>query len=52
MFYFGDTWWFCKHGSFALMYFGDGTPSIGTVGSYQFPQGYKIGFMVRAMTTQ
>ena len=41
----------CKHGSFALMYFGDGTPSIGTVGSYQFPQGYKIGFMVRAMTS-
>ncbi len=41
----------CKHGSFALMYFGDGKPSIGTKGSYQFPKGYKIGFMVRAQTT-
>ena len=41
-----------KHVSYALMYFGDGNPEIGvTKGSYQFPQGYKIGFMVRAKTT-
>lgn len=43
-----------KHGSFALLYFGDETPQTGengTVGSFQFPKGYKIGFMVRANTT-
>ena len=40
-----------KHGSYALMYFGDGIPSIGTTGSYSFPKGYKIGFMVRAKST-
>jgi len=43
-----------KHGSFALLYFGDGTPSYGengAVGTFQFPKGYKIGFMVRAKTT-
>lgn len=40
-----------NHGSYALLYFGDGTPSVGTVGTYQFPKGYKIGFMVRAKTT-
>ena len=40
-----------KHCSFALLYFGDSkNPSIGTVGSFTFPQGYKIGFMVRAKT--
>ena len=42
-----------KHGSFALLYFGDGTPNVGengTVGTFQFPKGYKIGFMVRATT--
>jgi hypothetical protein len=33
------------------MYFGDETPDIGTVGSYKFPSGYKIGFMVRAKTS-
>ena len=39
------------HGSFALLYFGDSkNPEIGTTGSFQFPKGYKIGFMVRAMT--
>ena len=39
------------HGSFALLYFGDSkNPTIGTTGSFQFPKGYKIGFMVRAMT--
>lgn len=37
-----------KHHSYALIYWGDGTPVVGeTVGSYQFPKGYKIGFMVR-----
>lgn len=40
-----------KRNSFILAYFGDGTPSIGTQGSYHFPAGYKIGFMVRAKTT-
>lgn len=39
-----------KHDSYALLYFGDGTPQKGTTGSFQFPQGYKIGFMVRAKT--
>ncbi len=40
-----------KHGSFALLYFGDSkTPEIGTVGTFQFPKGYKIGFMIRANT--
>lgn len=40
-----------KRGSYTLIYWGDGEPSIGTVGSYQFPAGYKIGFMVQAKTT-
>ena len=42
-----------KHGSFALLYFGDGTPTVGkngTKGSFEFPKGYKIGFMIRAKT--
>ena len=39
-----------KRNSYALMYFGDGAPSDGTVGTYQFPKGYKIGFMVRTKT--
>lgn len=39
-----------KRNSFILAYFGDGTPSVGTEGTYQFPAGYKIGFMVRAKT--
>ena len=39
-----------KHGAYALIYWGDGTPTEGTVGNYQFPEGYKIGFMVRAKT--
>ena len=41
----------CKHASYALVYWGDGIPAIGTEGSYTFPKGYKIGFMVRAKTT-
>lgn len=40
-----------KHVSYGLVYWGDGTPDENTVGTYQFPAGYKIGFMVRAMTT-
>lgn len=39
-----------KDCSYALLYYGDGTPEIGTEGSYTFPKGYKIGFMVRAKT--
>lgn len=40
-----------KKYAYALIYWGDGTPTTGTTGSYQFPAGYKIGFMVRAKTT-
>ena len=40
-----------KHKSYALIYWGDGTPTVGTEGSYEFHKGYKIGFMVRAKTT-
>ena len=39
-----------KRSAFACLYFGDGTPEIGTVGDFHFPEGYKIGFMVRAKT--
>ena len=39
-----------KNDAFAALYFGDGTPEIGTKGSFTFPPGYKIGFMVRAKT--
>ena len=51
--HFGDTEddVISKRSSYALVYWGDGTPEIGTTGSYQFPEGYKIGFMVRAKTT-
>ena len=40
-----------KHTGYALIYWGDSQPTEGTVGSYQFPAGYKIGFMIRAKTT-
>ena len=40
-----------KRGSYTLIYWGDGIPSVGTTGSYQFPEGYRIGFMIRANTT-
>jgi hypothetical protein len=40
-----------KRAAYAALYFGDGTPEVGTVGSFEFPAGYKIGFMVRAKTT-
>jgi hypothetical protein len=39
-----------KRASYTLIYWGDGTPTLGTEGSYLFPNGYKIGFMVRAKT--
>lgn len=37
-----------KHATYALIYWGEGTPDANSVGTYQFPKGYKIGFMVRA----
>ncbi len=40
-----------KNSSFALMYFGDGTPSENQTGSFVFPAGYKIGFMIRSNYT-
>ena len=40
-----------KRTSYTLVYWGDGIPTIGTEGTYEFPSGYKIGFMVRAKTT-
>ena len=39
-----------KSYSYALLYYGDDTPEVGTKGDYIFPKGYKIGFMVRAKT--
>ena len=39
-----------KRDAYACLYFGDGAPEIGTKGSFTFPEGYKIGFMVRAKT--
>ncbi|MBQ9671312.1 MAG: LruC domain-containing protein [Prevotella sp.] len=33
--------------SYTLAYFGDGEPTNGTTGSYQFPAGYRIGLMFR-----
>lgn len=50
--YFGETEddEIRKSSSYALLYYGDGTPEVGTKGNYNFPKGYKIGFMVRAKT--
>lgn len=39
-----------KKCAYVLVYWGNEIPTIGTVGSYQFPEGYNIGFMVRAKT--
>ena len=40
-----------KRNAYCLIYWGDGTPTPGvTTGSFIFPEGYKIGFMVRAKT--
>ena len=42
-----------KDNSWALIYWGEGSPVVGeTTGSFTFPVGYKIGFMLRSMTTQ
>ncbi len=40
-----------KRGSYALIYWGEGKPEEGTIGTYKFPAGLKIGFMVRANTS-
>lgn len=40
-----------KKASYQLIYWGDDKPTIGTQGTYIFPSGYKIGFMIRAKTT-
>lgn len=40
-----------KTNSYVLAYYGDGIPSVGTTGSYQFPAGYKIGFCYKSNTT-
>ena len=38
-----------KRGAYALIYWGDGTPEVNkTTGSYKFPEGLKIGFMLRS----
>ena len=38
-----------RNKAFALIYWGDNaTPSAGVKGSFQFPAGYKIGFMTRS----
>jgi hypothetical protein len=39
-----------KTKSYALVYWGDNTPSVGSTGSYQFPKGYKVGFMYKSNT--
>ena len=42
-----------KHGSYALLYFeteGNAAPAEKAKGSFIFPEGYKIGFMIRAKT--
>lgn len=39
-----------KRAAYACLYFGDGAPTVGATGSFVFPAGYKIGFMVRAKT--
>lgn len=40
-----------KRNSYILAYFGDGDAYVGKQGTYHFPKGYKIGFMVRANTS-
>ena len=39
-----------KRSAYAALYYGDGVPEVGTKGTFTFPEGYKIGFMVRANT--
>ncbi len=40
-----------KSKSYVLAYWGDEIPEVGVEGSYQFPEGYKIGFMYKSNTT-
>lgn len=40
-----------KSKSYILAYFGDNVVEINSEGSYQFPQGYKIGFCYKSNTT-
>ena len=40
-----------KHAAYTVIYWGEGTPTETTTGSYQFPSGYKIGFMIRSKYT-
>ncbi len=36
-----------RKNAFALVYWGDTIPKVGTKGSYTFPADYKLGFMIR-----
>lgn len=40
-----------KRGAYALVYWGDGPADYNATGLFNFPAGYKIGFMIRAKTT-
>ena len=40
-----------KRGAYALVFWGDGSANYDATGTFEFPAGYKIGFMVRAKTT-
>lgn len=37
-----------KKVAYALIYWGEGTPAVGTEGRYNWPEGLKIGFMLRS----
>ena len=38
-----------RHKAFALIFWGDSrNPQVGTVGQFTFPEGYKLGFMIRS----
>ena len=39
-----------KSNAYVLVYFGDGIPSVGTTGTYQFPENYKVGFCYKSNT--
>ncbi len=40
-----------RRNAYALIYWGEGVPDENTHGTYTFPEGYKIGFIVRATST-
>ena len=40
-----------KKGAYALIYWGEGTPTLGKKGSYKWPKDLKIGFMLRSKAT-